>query len=139
MQTRSALQSEDEVKAAVAQHLEERGWTVNVAWGRQRGVNIRADRQSQQLLIEAKGEAANPPQQVNYFLNALGELVQRMSEPAARYGLALPDHPQYRGLVRRLPDATWTRLNLFVLFVDRNDRSTVTASDNLGADRGLDR
>jgi hypothetical protein len=29
------------------------------------------------LVIEAKGEAANPPQQATYFLSRLGELVQR--------------------------------------------------------------
>jgi hypothetical protein len=32
--------------------------------------------------------------------------------------LALPDHPQYRGLVNRLPSLARTRLNLEVFFVD---------------------
>jgi len=35
------------------------------------------------MLLEAKGSAMNPPQQVNYFLGALGELLQRMSDPEA--------------------------------------------------------
>ena len=42
------------------------------------------------------------PQQVNYFLGAIGELTQRMADPDAVYGLALPDNRQYRGLVDRL-------------------------------------
>ena len=58
--------------------------------------------------------------QVSYFLGALGELVQRMNDPNARYALALPDHPQYRGLVNRLPSLARTRLNLEVFFVDVN-------------------
>lgn len=35
---------------------------------------------------------------------AVGELVQRMDDPDARYGLALPNSRQYHGLVDRLPD-----------------------------------
>lgn len=54
-------------------------------------------------LIEAKGEINLSAQQVNYFVGALGELVQRMSDTAARHGLALPNNRQYRGHVDRLP------------------------------------
>jgi hypothetical protein len=72
------------------------------------------------ILLEVKGSAANPPQQVNYFLSALGELLQRMSDPAATYGLALPDSPQYRGLAARLPALAWQRLRLTALFVSRD-------------------
>ena len=39
------------------------------------------------------------PQQVNFFLGAIGEPTQRMADPDAVYGLALPDNRQYRGLV----------------------------------------
>jgi hypothetical protein len=62
----------------------------------------------------------NPPQQVSYFLGALGELLQRMSDPVATYGLALPDSQQYRGLAARLPTLAWQRLRLTVLFVGKN-------------------
>jgi hypothetical protein len=60
---------------------------------------------------------------VNYFIGALGELLQRMSDPAAAYGLALPDNLQYRGLLRRLPELIWERLRLrfTVIFVSGTD------------------
>jgi hypothetical protein len=100
-------------------------WSVTVAWGRDRGIDVEAHRGTEDLYLEAKGEAANSPQQVNYFLGALGELVQRLRDPTAGYGLGLPDNPQYRRLVERLPELARQRLNLTVLFVDRQDRKTV--------------
>lgn len=118
------LVTEDQVKAAVRSHLEADGWVVSVAWGRERGIDIQASRGDERLIIEAKGEAANPPQQVNYFLGALGELIQRMTVETATYGLALPDNRQYRGLVQRLPALARERLNLAIFYVDRT--STVT-------------
>jgi hypothetical protein len=41
--------------------------------------------------------------QGNYFLNAMGELVQRMVDPDAEYGLAFPDVPRFRRLVEQSP------------------------------------
>jgi biotin operon repressor len=113
------LLSEDEVKAGLAAHLEARGYAVRVAWGRERGVDLEARQGELRLLVEAKGEVPRSAQQVNYFLGALGELVQRMTDPAAAYALALPDNAQYRGLVRRLPALARQRLHLTVFFVSR--------------------
>ncbi len=115
----AGLLSEDEVKAALVAYLEARGYSVTVAWGRERGVDLEARRGEQRLLVEAKGEVARGAQQVNYFLGALGELVQRMADPTAIYALALPDNPQYRGLVRRLPGHARQRLGLTVFFVSQ--------------------
>lgn len=109
--------AEDTVKAALKAHLESEGWTVTVAWGRERGIDIDARRGAERLIVEAKGEAPAGPQQVNYFLGALGELVQRMGDPTATYGLALPDHRQYRGLVERVPRLARERLHLRIWFV----------------------
>ncbi len=113
--------TEDEIKTAVRQRLMSEGYHVRVARGRERGIDIEATRAepADRLVIEAKGEAALQPQQVNYFLGALGELLQRMNDPTARYGLALPDNRQYRGLAQRLPGLVWTRLNLNLFFVRR--------------------
>lgn len=123
------LLSEDAVKAAVSEHLTAQGWAVTVAWGRQRGIDIEARRGGEHLIIEAKGEVTLPPQQVNYFLGALGELVQRMDDPAADYGLALPDNRQYRGLVERLPALAKQRLNLVVFFVGRSTDGRYTIDE----------
>lgn len=112
------LIAEDTVKRVVYAYLEDRGYTGQVAWGRQPGADIDVTGADGRLIIEAKGEASLAPQQTNYFLGALGELVQRMSDETARYGLALPDNRQYRRLVGRLPALIWRRFGLVVYFVN---------------------
>lgn len=116
--------SEDAVKAAVRDFLAAQGLHVEVRWGRDRGVDITATGPNERWIIEAKGEVVSPQQQGNYFLGALGELVQRMDDPHARYALALPDTARCRGLVRRLPGLARQRLSLTVFFVHRD--GTVT-------------
>ena len=114
----NGLLTEDEVKSAVKDHLEAQGFRVHVAWGRERGVDLDARHSDgRPWLVEAKGEVGAGPQQVNYFLGALAELVQRMADPQASYALALPDNRQYRGLVERLPDLAKDRLGLRVFWV----------------------
>lgn len=122
----NGLLTEDEVKSAVKDHLVAEGFTVQVAWGRERGVDLDArHRDGRRWLIEAKGEVAAGPQQVNYFLGALAELIQRMEDPDATYALALPDNRQYRGLVERLPDLARQRLGLRVFWTARSAEGLV--------------
>lgn len=111
------LLTENQVKRAVREHLISKGYRVHVAWGHTREVDIHAERDGERLLLEAKGQTNRRPQQSHDFLGGLGELLQRMDDPDATYGLALPDHPQYRALVQRLPELIWDRLNLVVYFV----------------------
>lgn len=111
--------TEDEVKKAVSDYLTAAGYEVKVAWDRAPGIDIEAERKGERLVIEAKGEVALNPQQHNYFLGALGELVQRMDDPNARYGLALPNNRQYYGLVDRLPDLAKQRMGFVVYWVER--------------------
>ncbi len=110
--------TEDAVKQAVADHLEAAGYVVTVMWGRERGIDIEAVKPDDRIIIEAKGQAPAGAQQVNYFLNALGELVQRTSDEHARYALALPALRQYRNLAARLPQLARERLRLSIYFVD---------------------
>lgn len=113
--------SEDDVKAAVKAYLEERGFDVAVAWGKERGVDIDARHlDGRRYMIEAKGGLASDQQQGSYFLGAIGELVQRMVEPEVQYGLALPLNRRYRGLVNRLPHLAWERLGVVVFWVLRD-------------------
>ena len=56
--------TEDELKVAVKSHLEVKRWTVQVAWERERGIDIHSSRNAERLVIEAKGEVANPPEQI---------------------------------------------------------------------------
>ena len=104
--------SEDMVKAAVKDALTRDGWTASVQYGHMHGIDIEATRGSERLIIEAKGEGSLDPMRVNYFLGALGELLQRMDSPMARYALALPAHRQFIRLITRLPDWVCQQLGL---------------------------
>ncbi|MEZ0578133.1 restriction endonuclease [Nocardioides sp. MH1] len=119
--------SEDEVKAAVRDYLVADGFVVEVAWGRSPGIDIVATRSDgRRLVIEVKAEkGVTGAQQHNYFVGMLGELVQRMNDPAATYGIALPDNGQYRGLVNRLPSYARERLGLVVFWVSRQNDAIV--------------
>jgi hypothetical protein len=116
--TPSEVMSEDDVKRLLAHWLEERGWKVKVAWGFVRGIDIDAERDGKRWIIEAKGGGSRPEMRVNYFIAMLGETLQRMSDPAAKYSIALPDMPQFRGLWNRLPELAKKRTDISVLFVD---------------------
>jgi len=110
--------SENSVKRAVGEWLKKQGWEATIRWDRDPGIDIEAHRSADRWIIEAKGRGTSPQEQGNYFLNGLGELLQRMTDPEARYSLAFPDLPRYRGLWNRLPVLAKDRLRLSMLFVD---------------------
>lgn len=109
--------SEDDAKKALVAWLENDGWTTKVAWGKARGVDIEADRNNEKWLIEVKGCGSRPEMRVNYFIGMLGELLQRMDRPDARYSIATPDIAQFRRLWDRLPKYAKSRLSLSMLLV----------------------
>lgn len=114
--------SEDEVKRSLQAWLESAGWQVSIVWGKGHGIDLEAKRNGQRWIIEAKGCGSRDPMRVNYFLGILGELVQRMNDPNARYSIALPDMKQYRGLWQRLPQLAKSRTTISALFVDSEGR-----------------
>ncbi len=114
--------SEDGVKRASQLWLEESGWQVSVIWGRGRGIDVIATKDGRRWVIEAKGCGSLDPMRVNYFLAILGELLQRMDDPDARYSIALPDLKQFRRLWQRLPDLVKSRTTISALFVDGSGR-----------------
>lgn len=109
--------TEDQVKQHLKQWLEADGWSAEIAWGKAPGIDVRAKRGNEIWIIEAKGCGSRPEMRVNYFIAMLGELLQRMSVPAARYSIALPDMPQFRRLWERLPALARDRTNITALFV----------------------
>lgn len=126
----NVLLSEDEVKEAVRRWLTGQGFTVEVAFGRQRGIDVEAKHpDGRRWVIEAKAAVTSDQQQGNYFLGALGELLQRMDDPDAIYALALPSNRRYRGLVRRLPRLAKQRLGLVVIWVDPGAGSPTVAPE----------
>jgi hypothetical protein len=116
--------SEDEVKQHLQRWLQGQGWTCRIAWGKERGIDVEATRGEERWVIEAKGCGSRPQMRVNYFLAILGETLQRMDDPKARYSIALPDMAQYRGLWERLPALAKQRTGITLLLV--------------GADRGVE-
>lgn len=109
--------AEDEVKAAMKSTLEGRGYEVHVKWGKKSGSDILAVIGGTQLVIEAKGEGTSRQMLGNYYLNALGEILQRMSESGTEYGIALPAHSSYIELVLKLPKEVRTAPRLDFYFV----------------------
>ncbi len=114
--------SEDSLKKAIEKWLKDQGWHVNVAWSNQPGIDIEATRNGERWIIEVKGRGSRPPMRVNYFLAVLGELLQRMCDPKAKYSIALPDLEQYRRLWERLPQLAKKRTGISALFVDNNGK-----------------
>ena len=110
---------EDELKAHLERWLKASGWRTQVAWGRERGVDVEAvSRDGERWLIEVKGCGSRSAMRVNYFIAVLGETLQRMDDANARYSVALPDMPQFRGLWNRLPRLAKDRTRISMLFVD---------------------
>lgn len=103
--------NEDEVKAAMKSALEARGYEVRVKWGQKPGSDIEATLGGK-LIIETKGEGAYRQMLGNYFLQALGEILQRMSDPGASYGIAVPAHSSYIELILKLPKRVRQALQL---------------------------
>jgi hypothetical protein len=116
--------SEDAVKQHLKTWLETRGWNVQIMWAKERGIDIDASKDSRRWVIEAKGSGSLNPMRVNYFLAILGETLQRMSDPEAKYSIALPDLPQFRGLWSRLPELAKSRTQITALFVGREGNVT---------------
>lgn len=110
--------TEDALKKSLQSWLSTDGWTTKIAWARERGSDVVATKQdAAPWVIEVKGCGSRPQMQGNYFLAILGQILQRMQDPSAKYSIALPDLPRFRGLWERLPDAAKARAGVSALFV----------------------
>ena len=118
--TPDSFHSEDEIKKVLNEWLIADGWQTKVAWGRTRGIDIDAAKNDERWVIEVKGQGSLNPMRVNYFLSILGETLQRMSDPNAKYSIALPDLKQFRGLWNRLPQLAKQRTQISILFVSKS-------------------
>jgi len=112
-----SLMSEESIKNLLNIYLQENGGQTVVAWGGTHGIDIDAHRNSERWIIEVKGCGSRNAMRVNYFLGILGELLQRMDDPNARYSIALPDLQQYKNLWSRLPDLAKQRTGIDIIFV----------------------
>ena len=114
--------SEDELKRIVKKYLERKGWQVEVAWGRERGIDIDARLGKKRWIIEAKGCGSRSAMRLNYFLSMLGELLQRMDDKNAKYSIALPNFERYNKLWSELPKLAKQRNKISCLFVNKNGK-----------------
>lgn len=112
--------SEDDIKEFLEKWLVAQGWKVKVAWGHVHGIDVDAIIDNERWVIEAKGQGSLNPMRVNYFLGILGEILQRMEDPNAKYSIALPDIKQFRNLWSRLPFLAKSRTGITAIFVDKN-------------------
>jgi hypothetical protein len=109
--------SEDEIKKFLVDWLKANSWTTEVAWGRASGIDIDAKRGGERWIIEVKGPGSRSQMRANYFLGILGEILQRMDDPNAKYSIALPDLKQYRRLWERLPKLAKSRTAISLLLI----------------------
>ncbi|MBV7506769.1 MarR family transcriptional regulator [Bacillus sp. sid0103] len=110
--------SEDEIKEIINNSLLSKGWKTQVAWAKTLGIDIDAFRGNERWIIEVKGCGSRDAMRANYFVAILGETLQRMSDPNAKYSIAFPDMQQYRNLWNRLPRLAKERTGISVLFVN---------------------
>jgi hypothetical protein len=114
--------SEDEMKKLLEVYLRENNWTPEIAWGKTRGIDIDARRRDERWIIEVKGSGSRSAMRVNYFIAILGELLQRMKDPNAKYSIALPNMEQFVKLWSKLPPVAKERTKISCLFVDANGK-----------------
>jgi hypothetical protein len=109
--------SEDDVKDAVKSALQAMSYDVKVMWGKKHGVDIEATLGGTKILIEAIGEGASRQHLGNNFLRVLAEILLRMTDEQASYGIALPAHPSLIDLVASIPKRVRQGLRLDFYFV----------------------
>lgn len=116
----STFLCEDRVKQRLQKWLKADGWKITeIKWGKSRGADIVASKQSKKWVIEVKGEGSRTQMRLNYFLTILGEIMQRMSRAHTKYSIALPDLERYRKLWQRLPSLVKRRTKLTIIFIPK--------------------
>ena len=131
-----AFRTEDQVIDAVSEYLESRSWRVITrATAIQRGDDLVVERNSERLIIEAKGAGSskvgtarygktfNKGQVFDHVAKAVLKALRVITVGEARAGVALPGDAAHRGEVAKIRAALeW--LDIVVFWVD--ERGTVT-------------
>ncbi|MBQ3589046.1 MAG: hypothetical protein II980_01210 [Clostridia bacterium] len=112
--------TEDKVKQYIEAYYKNQGYNVTVAYGHTKGIDILAVKNTDTVVIEAKGIGAHTQARTNYFLSVLGEILQRMESDDFTYYIAFPDHPKYRRLWETLPKVAKTNTKLGMILVNEN-------------------
>jgi len=86
------------------------------------------DEAGQRWVVEAKGETSDTGLD---FRTGLGQLIQGMGDPEARYALAMPDTPKFAGQRQRVPE--WVREALSLHWILVSEDGELTIADPLGS------
>lgn len=120
------LPDEDFVKQALTEHFEAEGYRVDQAEGRRPGQSQWCDlicvhqEARHEWRIEAKGSTSEPNTD---FQTALGQLLQRMTDSAPCYGVAVPRTASYLRLCRGI--SPWVRQALGLHWLIVSEDGTV--------------
>lgn len=124
------LLTEDEVVAAVREHLSEAGWEIR-AWAlaTEQGDDIVAEKEGRRLIIEAKGEGSSKShtarfgssftsnQVNNHVSRAVYRALRTLAEGSGA-GVAFPDGPLHRNAMGAVLPVT-SKLGISVFWVNR--------------------
>lgn len=130
---------EDDVVAAVANHLRADGWTiVSIALATQHGDDIVAHRGDQRLLVEAKGQGSSKPhtsrfgqpfsrrQAATHVGVAILRALRAVSEATYTAAIALPDDENHRREIERVAPAL-SLIGVRVFWVDQAGEVSVSS------------
>lgn len=116
------IQSEEivgkKMKQALDSFLSAHNWESDIKGSGNSKNDIEARRGNQRWVIKVKGAVAYDPNLIRHFLSGLGELLQRMDDPACKYSVALPDISPCRRMWERMPVLARERTGISALFVN---------------------
>ena len=119
MMIEPALLSDKLIKQILENYLVARGWDIAVSTVTDRGIDIKAKRDTASWIIRAN--FFKPPREgiVISFVSVLGEILQRMDDPSKKYSVAFPDIKPFRRLWDRLPTLAKDSMGITALFVNQ--------------------
>jgi len=120
---KSEIFREREVLEILKKYLKEEGWKVKeqikIDGGR---IDIRAEKEGEILLIEAKGEdkGGYTSAEMNFQMG-LGQLMSRMKDKDAKYGLAFPLARDFMKVLQKYRGSfAFERLGIYLIPVERD-------------------
>lgn len=114
------------LQLALDRHFENLGFAEDC--GSRADIDLRNPITGMRWVIEAKGDTKQ--NSGLDFKTGLGQLVLRMSDADANYGIAVPDLPRFQDLCASFPERVRASLNIHWLFVDAGAHVCIVAPGN---------
>ena len=117
-----------EIAEKCCQRLKEQGVEIGVhpKYGR---ADVVAEKQGLTCIIEVEGCSSKQREQAVY--SALGQVISQMDQAsdAVKYGLAVPDSPEWEKQLQKIPERVRKLLDLELLLVSRTDVRKLGSAD----------